>query len=135
MTAQSAFTLLELLVVLIIIGFTSSFVTPDLWRSYEKSQQREVMQNFALSLDKYRIQAYKSGRAIEIVKEATGPENNPEIIQIPALPSGWTVEKATALRFLPTGVTNGGQYQIKSPDRRWVLKISPLDGEHEISLQ
>jgi general secretion pathway protein G len=134
MTAQAAFTLLELLVVLVILGFTSSFVTPDLWRSYEKSQQRSVIQEFALSLDEYRIQAYRSGRTVEIVKEDITPED-PATIQIPSLPTGWTVETATTLRFLPTGVTNGAQYKIKSPDRHWLLIISPLDGDHEISLR
>lgn len=134
MTTQAAFTLLELLVVLVIIGFVSSFVTPDLWRSYEKSQQRDVIQQFAVSLDKYRIQAYRKGHTIEIVKQKDNSEN-PAIKQIPRLPSGWTVETATTLRFLSTGVTNGAKYQIKSPDRRWVLTVSPLDGDHEISLQ
>ena len=134
MTAQSAFTLLELLVVLVIIGFASSFVTPDLWRSYEKSQQRDVIQNFAVSLDKYRIQAYREGHTIEIVKQDDSSDS-PALMQIPSLPSGWTVETATTLRFLSTGVTNGAKYKIKSPDRHWILTISPLDGEHEISLQ
>ncbi len=133
MTPVTGFTLLELLVVLIILGFTSSFVTPNLWHSYAKSQQRSVLQQFALALDKYRLQAYHTGKPITLVRQKTNTEDT-TLVQLPELPSGWRIETSSPLIVLPTGVTNGAQYKIKSPDRYWQLTITPLDGEHEIQL-
>ena len=134
MHKKRGFTLIELLIVLVILGFTSSLVTPNLWRSYEKSQQRHILQQFTIALTQYRIEAYKTGRMIEIKKADTINSKNKNTRQLPALPSDWKVEVATVLRFLPTGVTNGATYKIVSPDRHWLLTITPLDGQHKIEL-
>lgn len=132
-SAQIGFTLLELLIVLVILGFTSTLVTPNLWRSHEKSQQRNTLQQFATALDQYRIEAYKAGRTIELTQENSGHDND-ALKPLPNLPTDWHIESATTLRFLPTGVTNGAKYKIKSPNREWLLTITPLDGLHKIEL-
>ncbi|MCK5904374.1 MAG: type II secretion system protein [Gammaproteobacteria bacterium] len=133
MTTQSGFTLIELLIVLVILGFSSSMIAPNLWRTHEKSQQRDTLQKFVLALNKYRIKAYNTGKMIEFTqKQNTVKESN--LATLPKLPEGWAIKEATTLRFLPTGVTNGATYQIDSPNKHWQLTINPLDGQHEIQL-
>lgn len=129
---QRGFTLLELLVVLVIIGLTSSFAGPNLWKSYDKSQQRATIEQFVLSLNEYRLKAYKTGKSIEFASNYTDTQTKQAL---PALPNGWTLEQATSLRFLATGVTNGAHYYFKSNNRQWQLIISPLDGHHEITIK
>jgi len=128
------FTLLELLIVLVILGFSSSLTMPDLWRSYEKAQQKNTIQQFAIALNKYRTDAYKAGQIIEVSADSEVSENS-RLKSLPELPEGWKIKTNNILRFLPTGVTNGAQYKISSPNRQWQLTITPLDGRHEIQLQ
>jgi len=128
---QRGFTLLELLVVLVIIGLTSSFAGPELWRSYDKSQQRATLKEFALALSLHRLKAYEARKNIEFAINYTDNQNKQSL---PAIPQNWTLEKATTLRYLSTGVTNGAQYHFKSNNRQWQLTISPLDGHHDITL-
>ena len=133
MTTQSGFTLIELLIVLVILGFSSSMIAPNLWRTHEKSQQRDTLQKFVLALNKYRVKAYRTGKTIEFTQKQNAPQES-KSTALPKLPEGWAIKEATTLRFLPTGVTNGATYEIDSPNRHWQLTIKPLDGQHEIEL-
>jgi len=128
-TNQKGFTLLELLVVLVIVGMAASFSGPQLWQSYAKASERSVLQTFADDLEKIRVEAFHQQRSIVLAVE--GSTNQ---IAMPDLPEGWRIEKSSPLRFLPTGVTNGGTLYFLSPDsHRWKLKLQALDGTVEIS--
>ena len=122
--------MLELLVVLVLLGFASSYVGPQLWQTYIKNQERSVVQNFASSLQKLRIVSRREGHSIHLpaVKYGSYP-----VEELPLLPVGWKIEKASALVFLPTGVTNGGNIKIRSDSGRlWQLHIQSLDGRVKI---
>jgi len=129
MTNQKGFTLLELLVVLVIVAMTASFAGPDLWRSYVKADEHFTVQTFADDLGKMRVEAFHQQRSIVLAVE--GSTNQ---VAMPDLPEGWRIEKSSPLRFLPTGVTNGGTLHFLSPDsHRWQLRLQALDGTVEIS--
>lgn len=129
-TTQKGFTLLELLVVLVIVAMTASFSGPDLWRAYVKANERSTVRAFAGDIGKLRVTAFHQGRLIVL---AAVDDVNPVGQTMPDLPSGWTLERSDSIRFLPTGVTNGGMVYLRSPDsHRWLLKIAPLDGAVEI---
>ncbi len=128
---HKGFTLLELLVVLVIIGMAASFAGPQLWTLYAKAQEREVIQNFASSLQALRLDVLHSGHGLEIaaVSESSINENT----QLPALPDGWLLQKSTPLRLLSTGATNGGSFEFRSPSgKQWQLVLQPFDGHIEI---
>jgi len=127
---QRGFTLLELLVVLVIMGFVSSYATPKLWQVYVKNVERNIVQKAATALQKIRIESRKKGYSTRLTK------NELERESLSLLPTDWTIEKATTFIFLPTGVTNGGSIEMSS-DRNnlWHLKLSPLDGRVKIERQ
>jgi len=127
---QKGFTLLELLVVLVIVGMTASFAGPNLWRAYVKASERSSIRSFAGALIDLRQQAFHQGRSVQLpALSATAARSG----EFPALPDGWVLEHATALRFLPSGVTNGGSFDLRSPvGNRWKLRLAPLDGKVSI---
>jgi len=129
---QKGFTLLELLVVLVVIAMSASFAAPNLWHAYTSASERSSVQAFAGALAQLRQDAFHQGKAVR-VPAVTGAV----IIKdgaLPALPDGWALEKSTSLRFLPSGVTNGGSFFLRSPvGNRWLLTLAPLDGQVGIS--
>ncbi|MBN4077138.1 prepilin-type N-terminal cleavage/methylation domain-containing protein [Mariprofundus ferrooxydans] len=124
---QKGFTLLELLVVLVIVAMTASFAGPSLWKSYVKSNERSLVYAFADSLGAMRQNAFHQGRSVSLPALNEGSIMNHD--KFPVLPEGWMLERSTALRFLPSGVTNGASFYLSSPvGNRWQLSLAPLDG-------
>ncbi len=130
---QKGFTLLELLVVLVLLGVASSYVGPQLWKTYTKNQERSVVQNFANALHQMRMISHREGHAIRLPAVKHGSYS---IKEFPSLPAGWKIEQASPLIFLPTGVTNGGNIKIRSgSDYLWQIHINLLDGRVVIERQ
>ena len=131
---HNGFTLLELLVVLAIVGALGALVGPNMWNSYQRSNERHLVFSFANELMALRRQAHFSGESLHI------PENTLLLVradsQLPRLPDGWLVESQTKIYFLPSGVTNGSAILLNSPTGRvWELLIRPLDGQIAINSQ
>ena len=127
---QKGFTLLELLVVLVIVGMTASFSGPDLWRAYVKADEHSTVQTFSDAIGVLRVEAFHQGRAIVLAAVHEGAAAGK---RMPDLPVGWRLERSSSLRFLPSGVTNGGMMYLSSPDaHQWQLTLAPLDGTVEI---
>jgi len=128
---QKGFTLLELLVVLVVIAMSASFAAPNLWHAYTSASERSSVQAFANDLVQLRQDAFHQGKPVRL------PAVGGAIIKdglLPALPDGWELEKSTSLRFLPSGVTSGGSFYLRSPvGNRWMLTLAPLDGQVGIS--
>jgi len=124
---QGGFTLLELLVVLMIVAMSASFAGPSLWASYVKSNERSTVHAFANALGQLRQDAFHQGRTVRLPAMAEGEALGNR--GFPVLADGWLLEKSTALRFLPSGVTNGALFYLVSPvGNRWQLTLAPLDG-------
>lgn len=127
---ENGFTLLELLVVLVLLAVASSYVGPALWKTYSKNQERSVVQHFADVLHQLRITSRREGRAIHLPAIQQGSYS---VKDFPLLPDGWTIEKASPLVFLSTGVTNGGSIKMQSDSGHyWLLSLRPLDGKPKI---
>jgi len=127
---EKGFTLLELMVVLVIMGYASSYVGPRLWQTYIKSTEKSTLQNFANALQKKRINSRINGTAIRF----SGKDNDNE--KLPPLPAGWQIESASTIIFLPNGVTNGGSIRVRSASEHlWLIRLTPLDGKITIERQ
>ncbi len=123
-----AFTLIELLIVLAIVGAVSAMVAPDLWKSYQRSSERQQVMDYAHQLTALRRQLHISGNSLQLA--ADGLTQKQTASHIPSVPDGWLITNNTAIYFLPTGVTNGGRIVFDSPTgRRWELLLQPLDGQ------
>jgi len=129
---QKGFTLLELLVVLVIVGLAASFSGPQLWSVYEKSQERSVVQSFADELQVLRSATFHAGKSIEFLSVNRSSDRS-KVSNLPDLPKGWVLEDSSTIYFLPSGVTNGGTFNIRSSEAHlWRLILQPLDGRIEI---
>jgi len=125
---QKGFTLLELLVVLVIVGMVASFAGPGLWRAYVKVHERSIVQTFSDNLEKVRVEAFHQQRSIVLTLHGAT-----KFSTVLKLPQGWQLEKSHTLRFLATGVTNGGALYFLSPSlHHWKLSLQALDGTVEI---
>jgi len=130
---QAGFTLLELLVVLVILGLAASFSGPDLWRAYVKAEERSQVALFSEALTDLRVEAFHTGKSIVLPEIAGSTIVNS---RMPELPDHWQIERSGRVRFLPTGVTNGGAFYLKSPaSHHWLLTLRPLDGHADIQRQ
>jgi general secretion pathway protein G len=116
------FTLIELLIVLTLIGMISGVAAPNFWALFTKTMEQRDLDTFSEQLDALRLEAWTTGRSIQL------PQGGGK--KWPPLPTGWQAEKLPALRFLTTGITNGGQLILSSrSDHRWQIDIRALDGK------
>ncbi|MCF7980434.1 MAG: type II secretion system GspH family protein [Pseudomonadales bacterium] len=129
-----AFTLIELLVVLAIVSSIGALVAPNLWKSLQRSNERQKVIEFGSNINTLRRELHRAGKSILVPQDelAEHREGNHRL----AIAKGWVVTKNSEIFFLPTGVTNGGVVQFEAPSgSRWTLTIRPLDGKLEITAQ
>lgn len=117
-----AFTLVELLVVLVMISLMGAFVGPNLWKQYARTTERNEILSIYQQLLNERKSAYQQG-ATRIVSFDTDQFQK-------RLPDGWVLESQEPITFLPSGVTSGGKLIFKtSSGNQWQLILTSLDGK------
>jgi general secretion pathway protein H len=126
---ESAFTLVELMVAIAIVGLLLAVTVPASMRFYESIQYRQAVRDVLATLGSARQQAMDRGRAQDVTFEpderriAFGEDE----LQ---LPKGFTLSVTTAsevnrdnlgvIRFYPEGSSTGGDIEINSPVGRGV---------------
>ncbi len=96
---QSGFTLLEMLVVLFLMGVLAALVAPRLQRTYEAIASSGERAEVARNLEQLPFLAQEAGG----LSFAPGDEAGAALLQLLALPEGWSVVPATALRVEANG--------------------------------
>jgi prepilin-type N-terminal cleavage/methylation domain-containing protein len=130
--SQTGFTLIELLIVLAIAGSVSAFVAPDLWRTLQRTGEKQTVRAYGNEILDQRRELYRQGRSLVIAENQL--VNAAADSGLPPIPSGWLVSYQSALRFLPTGVTRGGTLIFEAPSgREWSLQFAVLDGRMTVS--
>ena len=130
---QRAFSLIELLIVLAILGAAGAFVAPNLWQSLQKSSERSAVYDYAHELLALRRDLYQDGRGFNI--EENQLVRTSSVPGLPAVPAGWQIASQTSLSFLPNGVCSGGELVFESPSqRRWRLQFAALDARLSVEL-
>ena len=127
-----AFSLIELLIVMAILGATGAFVAPNLWQSYQKSSERSAVYAYAHQILALRRDLYQRRRGFNIEENQLVRASMPGL---PGVPAGWQIESQSPLYFLPNGVCSGGELVFESPSqRRWKLQFAALDARLSVEL-
>lgn len=115
------FTLLELLVVMAIIAAISALVGPAGWRLLAAASTRGAQADVHAVLASMPMSAFATGRTL-VLNDATISQ------QLPALPEGCRVIVPAAIRYSPSGMTQGGVVQLACDGRLTVYQIAEVTG-------
>ncbi len=107
---NSAFSLIELLVVLMLLSMLTTLVIPNLMRIYESVRVRGDRDVLIDRINMLGQIAYESGRQIEL-KEVEGKIALTEEIDI-QFPTGWSVEIPDAIIYGSNGACSGGKIEL-----------------------
>ena len=127
-----AFTLVELVVVISIVGLLLAASIPASVRFYESIQYRQAIRDVIIALGSARYKAINSGRAQDVLinPETKVVRLNTKVYQLPAdfrivVNSAAEINRDTAavFRFYPDGGSSGGDIEIAQPSGAGV-KIS-----------
>ena len=126
---QCAFTLVEMMVAIAIVGLLMAVTVPGSIRMYESIQYRQAVRDVLTTLGSARQLAVDRGRAQDV---AFDPERGQVSLgdDIQQLPDGFELTVTTAsevnrqnvgvIRFYPEGSSTGGDVDIASPTGRGV---------------
>ncbi len=126
---QSAFTLVELMVAIAIVGLLMAVTVPGSIRMYESIQYRQAVRDVLTTLANARQLAVDRGRPQDV---AFDPERGQVSLgeDTQQLPDGFQMSVTTAsevnrqslgvIRFYPEGSSTGGDVDIASPTGRGV---------------
>ncbi len=132
---QKAFTLIELMVVLAIVGSVGAMVAPDLWKTYQRANERQQLMDYAHQLKTMRYGLHQQQQSFHISANQLLQADTTLPQALTMTPDSWSITNHTSLYFLPTGVTSGGTINFESPTgRHWSLYLAKLDGKIEIMM-
>jgi general secretion pathway protein H len=137
--AQRAFTLLEMLAVIILIGIAAAAVSISVARGLASARVNAAAGEIAASLRNTRTQAIVHGQPSIFqvdVRDGTYSGSDKRSVR---LPKGMDVEVTSAtkdqsagdvarIRFFPDGSSTGGRITLRSGKREWHVNVSWLTG-------
>lgn len=149
---QNAFSLLELLIVMTLIGLISAVAVPNLGRSLSPLQARSSVNKIAAILRYARSQAVTRqrvcrvlfdvpGRRVEMLADSTGSGAGretyrlPETISLQSAGPGMGVEENAAfgINFYPGGNSSGGELTLSGKSGRvYRVKVDFITGITEV---
>ncbi|TDG15123.1 prepilin-type N-terminal cleavage/methylation domain-containing protein [Seongchinamella unica] len=126
---QLAFTLVEMMVALAIVGLLMAVAVPGSIRMYESMQYRQAVRDVLTTLADARHRAVDQGRAQDVAFDP-GRRQVSFADDIQQLPEGFQLTVTTAeevnrenlgvIRFYPEGSSTGGDVDIATPTGRGV---------------
>ncbi|HIE2335148.1 prepilin-type N-terminal cleavage/methylation domain-containing protein [Pseudomonas aeruginosa] len=116
---QAAFTLLELLVVLVIVGAIAAVALPGLVKMQETWARRTALDDLFNQLQTLGYRVRGDGRELLIGENGAVP---PELLR---LPDGWTITARPPIRYMANGVCLGGELQVHQGGTTHTLLLQP----------
>lgn len=134
--ASKGFTLIELIIVMALVIAAAAIITPNLWSTLNRFQEHQAVQDYALSLHKMRYESRKTGQPVHfaaVPAAAAEQQAYYDYQPYPAVNDGWSLERATTMTFLPTGVATVSKQVLRSPSNwLWEIHFHSLDGNFTI---
>lgn len=114
---DAGYTLLEVIVALGLLGLTLTLVAANGVQMLERWRENLAFREIQRQVRQLRFDAFYERRTIAWNLEDAAP--------LP-LPTGWNAKSLGELRFLPSGVCVGGNFQIVAPSgRTQVFRLVP----------
>ena len=114
---QSGMSLLEVVVTLFLVGILLMLMTQSGVRMFERWQSASTERDIRNQLNALPMQAF-------VARESQTFET--AVQRYVELPVGWRVQAVEGLKYLPSGVCNGGQVSITSPrGQSWDYMVEP----------
>jgi prepilin-type N-terminal cleavage/methylation domain-containing protein len=113
--AQYGFTLLELLVVLAMLGLLGSIAVPALGKLLDSLHYRSDRSNVLAQISALSYRNYLLAQDYTLTKDNVSQElkdGHPAI----ELPSGWSIQVATPIRYQFNGYCIGGVVLLNAPE-------------------
>lgn len=131
-----AYTLLELLVVLLIVSLLTALVFPRLVTLYQSFQLAYTRDDIIAQVGSLGYQAFQQGRYFklfyyppEIIENSLeNVEQKKEELQEPLpleLPAGWRISTETPIHFQANGVCNGGTVFLHYQEQSYKIQLIP----------
>ncbi|MCS7106345.1 MAG: type II secretion system GspH family protein [Thermodesulfobacteriaceae bacterium] len=119
---SSGFTFIELLIVVLVVGFLFSIVLPFSQERYQRYKGAIEAEKVLLFLSKKRQEAFLYGEEIEISsKEGILFTSKGESLKIDQA----FIEVRTPFKFYPAGTTNGGLVYFYYGKAVWIIEVYP----------
>ena len=136
---QTAFTLLEMLVVIVLVGIAATAVAISVTRGLESARIRAASTNLAAALRYTRAQAIVHGTSETLVVDVSARTYQAPGRDKVRLPSGVDVALTSAvadrvddhrgrIRFFPDGSSTGGRVTLSHGQREWHVNVAWLTG-------
>lgn len=122
--ASSAFTLLEMLVVLALTGLLIAVVAPRLVRIYQAVRASMQRHEVIVRIDALGYRAHAEGLALVLGGSGSQDLGEAERAAL-KLPSGWTVEAPKPIRYLPSGACSGGAVVLRYASVTYHAELTP----------
>ena len=129
MRREQAFSLIEIMIVLGIIGITLAVVPPLLGPRLDHSRMQSAARELAAGLQTARLQAVNSRKEVTLVldtdKKSYQLDSRLRALHLPAAAGLLLItaeaeqldEHSGAIRFYPDGSSSGGRIRLSLPDR------------------
>jgi general secretion pathway protein H len=136
------FTLIELVLVLFLIALAAAVTGPVIGRTTEGMRMRAEVAGFSATLRHAREQAVATQRPHRV--EVSPADHRLSVIAdeddvrlTRSLPPQLTIEASSPLapvvRFAPHGVSNGGDFPLRSGTTAFLVSVDPLTGRVRVS--
>ena len=141
---DKGFTLLELIVTLFVVALAVGLVVPVVGRSTETLRGRSEIARFSAMLRHARDQAITTRRGYAVVIDpaehrAMIVAGTDEVMQTRALSPDLSVEarppEALTVRFQPTGVSTGADFQLRTGRSKYRVTVDPFTGRVRVERQ
>ncbi|MEG5266092.1 GspH/FimT family pseudopilin [Pseudomonas sp. JDS28PS106] len=136
--ALAAFTLLELIVVIALMGVALSVLGVGLGRGLEAARERQVLGEMVAALRQTRIQAVLRGdsQRLRFDPESRSfqmPGHSPRLwpadMALRVTGAAEAAQTGAAIEFYPDGSSSGGHVLLERSGQRWRIDVGWLTGQ------